>query len=532
QELTDAQKTEIIEEIEKGTLNPDKLNSIIEPEKEKIENVLENLKNKEGVEITKDDAGNMITEIKIGEEGTFKYLDQALRRVAGGAIPKEYIIEGKISAEHLGKIENALANLRNLLTGKVNEIGGVKAEDLNGIIKFEHNNLSIENPEELNKIIGELYKHSEIATEKPGSLASAFVGKTDEDIWTKEILPKNTDGTDIKITGYDELPKIKPDHVHHGTIGDEVHHEAIPEKIPGERIPTAEEQASLDALVNQLGKKLTPEELQKLYNEGKIHPLGYAESDRTDFDHHHDVKVEKEAATIIEVNPPKVEEKIIPITEVYPPEGKIPSEASMLASARGEIIKYLNLSKEQIDRMDKIINIKDEMSLKEETISRFLIDNKGSVDVAMNAIEMVEKNHCNILYEDALKYFSQLENVQGNAFRMEGVVDFLNGGEGIKKGLGKIFGVEVNENNYVFKKGMHKIDLKNGFYCVIEILKDNKIKIGGDGPSGFDIGMKGSLFQAPHPILDLNNENIETIAKKIKENATYLNEEWGKFKIK
>ncbi|MFH1838017.1 MAG: hypothetical protein ABH808_00750, partial [Candidatus Kuenenbacteria bacterium] len=46
QELTDAQKTEIIEEIEKGTLNPDKLNSIIEPEKEKIENVLENLKNK------------------------------------------------------------------------------------------------------------------------------------------------------------------------------------------------------------------------------------------------------------------------------------------------------------------------------------------------------------------------------------------------------------------------------------------------------------------------------------------------------
>lgn len=478
----------------------EKVDEILHPQ----QNVLENLEGKEGINIVKDVNGKIISgEIEIRKGKTYEYLDQALRQVVGGQTPD--IVEGKIFAEHLGKIENNLANLRNLITGKYNEIAGVNASEVKEAIEFDGDKLIIKSPEKLNGIVERLYKHSEKVV-TPESDASAFAGKTSENIWENKILPKGT-----KITDYDEIAE-KAKHIH------EVQHPIYHLYHSEEEIIIPKEETSV-VTPEEVAKEipLPDEEIKARLGEKGI---SYSTDEHLFLGKKPPVAPTEETSPTPETSAkqatPDIKESIPlgePIKPIHPlqeamqqplVEQQIPTDQ--------RIIDWTIFSNPQKEAIESVINIKDGMSLEEKNILDFLVSHKGSDEsffTAIRAVEIVKDNYCNISYQNAYDYLPQLDNVSGNAGIMEGVVEFLKGNG--KTGLGKIFNIEADEiKNYTLNKnGIHRISLKNGFDYVVEILKNNKINIGVDGPRGFNWELKGGLFGlGSHPIKELTTDNI------------------------
>ncbi len=469
------------------------------------------LESKTGVTITKDTAGNITSmEIQIGGKGGFtKYLDQALRRVVGGAIPKEWIdpTTHELSAEHLGKVENALANLRNLLTGEykeeISEIN-IKIKDLDGVIKFDGHKLIIENSDKLNEIIEKLYGHSEqvVTSDSP---AVAFAGETSKNIWEKEILPKDT-----KITDYDEIAQ-KAQQLH------EIHHGAgkilpaeptktgiVPDYIEPAAKPGAPvtEEIPGTSSVEKPGAPVTeemPEPAQP------THPLEQT----------------------IEGKPVSTPIKVDPLISLTPQEHIIEPTVPEITPLEVKFANYLELSQDQINKISEVINIDGTLTPEEAKIIEFVTHHKASFDSALDFITKVKDSNCNINYLNGFfEHYDQVKEVWGNPSRMEGVVDFLNGK---KEGLIKIFGPnsdKINLDNISLQKnGVWIIkDVEKGFNYLVEVVK-GKIKIGIDGPRGFNYGIKSlvGLFKI-HPTIDLTNKSLGDITTNLKK----LAESWNK----
>ena len=146
-----------------------------------------------GAEVRFDEEGKMITELEIGKQGDFQYLDQGLRRVVMDRVD----LSGKETFEALdaAKTENILANLRELIKG--NNIAGLKAEDLEGVVSFKDGKLTIENYEEFERTLDKLFDHADrIIT--PESDALAYVDRTSQEVWQGMIEDKGLEGVKVE----------------------------------------------------------------------------------------------------------------------------------------------------------------------------------------------------------------------------------------------------------------------------------------------------------------------------------------------
>jgi hypothetical protein len=267
---------ELVETIKNKESIIEKINKILNPKQD----VLENLKDQKGVEIIKDATGKITSmEIQIGGKGNIQYLDQALRRVVGNGIPEGWIVDNKISVEILGKIENSLANLRNLIKGDYNEIAGVKAGDLKEVIEFDGDKLIIKDSEKLNGILEKLYGHSDKVV-TPESPAVDYATKTSQKVWENEILPK-----DVKeITGFDKAEEIATIKSQIKEIADIAARATIespeaPEiteiietpKTPQQILPSIEDQTALDQLIKE--KLVEQKIITETPDSKSLHPL-------------------------------------------------------------------------------------------------------------------------------------------------------------------------------------------------------------------------------------------------------------------
>lgn len=141
----------------------------------------------------------------------------------------------------------------------------------------------------------------------------------------------------------------------------------------------------------------------------------------------------------------------------------------------------------------------------------------GELHNAVEAVKLVKNT--NVDYEFGLKHLDQFKAVQGDSGRIEATAHFLEG-KADRADAGKIWGVPVNDENYEFKDGIHKIEIKKDFYYVIGVGKDGHIKIALDGPGKLNLWIKG--FWHGRPDADLTYDNI----KEIKGESKTLFDKW------
>ncbi len=157
------------------------------------------------------------------------------------------------------------------------------------------------------------------------------------------------------------------------------------------------------------------------------------------------------------------------------------------------------------------INPSDGFSLEEKKTLDFLVSHSGNLERATEAVRMAGSAH--IAPGDAFDYYYQLKGVAGNPDRMRGVLLLLK--ENNQAGLRKIFGVDVDDHNYGFKDGIHRIkDIARGFDLAVRV-DGGEIKFGVDGPWGkWNWGAGGRSWRS-HIDADLTNTNIEEAKAEI-----------------
>jgi hypothetical protein len=168
-----------------------KIKAPIEPLETQPEKIVYNFKTKHsllektGADIEFAD-GKIKVSYEIGKGKDFNYLDQALRRVVMDNVK----IKGtKFKAIDAAKVENALANLRELTLG--HNVAGFKAENFKDIIDFNEKSgqLEIKDYAKFEDRIKGLLKHSEIAIDEKSD-ALAYVNDTPHKNWQEMLEQK------------------------------------------------------------------------------------------------------------------------------------------------------------------------------------------------------------------------------------------------------------------------------------------------------------------------------------------------------
>lgn len=152
----------------------------------------------------------------IGKEGDFRYLDQALRRL----FVQEYDLGEKnvFSALDAAKIENSLANFRELLLG--NKIADFNAEDIKAFAQFDGKTLRITDYEAFAKFAKEnlFTRADELIDENSNALA--YVNNTGRGVWQemmdqKTLAPQSVEVPNFNTDGLVKLAegRVFADHI-------------------------------------------------------------------------------------------------------------------------------------------------------------------------------------------------------------------------------------------------------------------------------------------------------------------------------
>ena len=166
--------------------------------------ILDKLADGKGTEINIDDTGKISLRMEIGEKGEFEYLDQGLRRIVMDKMPKEFIEDGKFNALEAAKVENVLANLRELIQGK--EVAGFEVDDFKELVEFEDGELNIKNYAGFEEELDELFVHSNKIINQQ-SEALAYVNNTSQEDWQKIIEDKGLENVEVEDFNKDQLVK-------------------------------------------------------------------------------------------------------------------------------------------------------------------------------------------------------------------------------------------------------------------------------------------------------------------------------------
>ncbi len=160
---------------------------------------------KDGFDINNDNEVVSAT-IKLGADGAYKNVDQALRRL----VVDNMDISGDFDAVEAAKAENVLANIRELINGR--SVAGMSSEDLKGIVSInEDGDLVIEDYNKFSDLNDKLFERAnnpiDGITNK--SDAIAYVDNTGVERWQEMVNAKQDAEAHVVHFNADDISKAE-----------------------------------------------------------------------------------------------------------------------------------------------------------------------------------------------------------------------------------------------------------------------------------------------------------------------------------